>query len=142
MFKASRYWLYIFVRRTVIRSSKLHIESGAVDPEYVLDSMLDFFNLLEKYEPEHIYTEDESGLVYQILPGVSYLAQEEDMKVARGVKNMTAKNRITFTMYTNADGSHVVNRMFINKAKRPIAFDLTEPSLHVETSICRKTTPV
>eukprot|EP00171_Calliarthron_tuberculosum_P009219 IDg9219t1 len=97
-------------------------ESFQANQDSVRDEMIAFCQQLSRYEPQHIYNQDESGLVYQLLPNVSYLAPEEDRKDARGVKAMRSKNRITFTMCTNADGSHILDCMVISKAKKPNAF--------------------
>lgn len=126
VFKASKGWLQNFLRRHGVQSTKLHGEAGAVDVTSVQEAMITFCHVLAKYEPQHIYNEDESGLVYQMLPNVTYLAPEEVKREARGVKAMKAKNRVTFTMCTNGDGSHVLDCMLIGKAKRPHAFDLAE----------------
>lgn len=135
-FKASKGWLEKFLRRHAIRSVRLHGEAGQVNVQDVREPMLAFCNTLAKYDPSHIYNQDESALVYQLLPNVSYLAPEESRKEARGVKAMKAKNRVTFTVCTNADASHILDCMVIGKSKRPNAFDLAEPSDQVEKLYC------
>lgn len=75
-FKAIGGWLKRFLGRAVIKSSRCHGEAGKVDPASVHDEMIAFCTVLSKYEPTHIYNQYERGLVYQLLPNISYLAPE------------------------------------------------------------------
>lgn len=133
MFQASNGWLQNFLNRTGIESARLHGEAGDVNEQAIQSAMLKVCDQLGKYDPQHIYNQDESGLVYQLLPNVSYLSPEENRKEVRGIKAMKAKNRITFTMCTNADGSHILDCMVIGKAKKPNAFALSETSDKLES---------
>lgn len=98
--------------------------------------MLNFSKVLENNEPSCIYNQDEIGLVYQLLPNVLYLVQEEARKEPRGVNPMKSKNRITLTMCMNSDCSHILDCMVICKANNPNAFYFAEPEDKAGTLYC------
>ena len=60
----------------------------------------------EKYEIYCVFNVDETGLFYQVLPRRTYLAPgEKNKKTVRGVKGMTAKERITAYVCVKASGT-------------------------------------
>lgn len=61
-----------------IRIVNIHVEAGGVYICLIKDSMISFCKSFCNYEPELIYKEDESGIVFQMLPNVSSLAPKEE----------------------------------------------------------------
>lgn len=112
-FTASKVWLHCFIRRAGVSSMNLHGEARGVYITDIKETMPNFCSTFNKYEHDQIYKQDEGVLVFQFWPNVSYLVPEESRKEPRGVKTMTEKRRITFTMWNNADVSHIVDCMVI-----------------------------
>lgn len=122
-FQVSRGWLHRFLGRWNIgKSVRLYGEAGSVNVASVRGEMVAFCLKITKYHPEFIYNEDESGFLYQLLPNITYLAPDENRKEIRGVKAMREKHRVTFTVCTNATGSHVLPLFVIGKSAKPRAF--------------------
>lgn len=65
-----------------------------------------------------LYNADESGLFFRLLPDRTFVAASE--KTAPGRK--FAKERITFLLCANADGSHKLNPLIIGKSANPRCF--------------------
>lgn len=80
------------------KSVILHGEAGQVYRGSVKDSVLLFCRTLAKYMASLIYNIDESGLIYQLLANIAYLAPDETRKETRGLKAMKSNNLIRFTM--------------------------------------------
>lgn len=67
---------------------------------------------------QQMYNADESALYYRLLPKKTFVAANE--KGAPGSK--TAKERLTFMLCANADGSHKLKTLVIGKSKNPRCF--------------------
>lgn len=65
-----------------------------------------------------LYCADESGLFYRLLPDRTFVAANE--KNAPGRKE--AKERVTFLLCTNADGTYKIKSMVIGKFAKPRCF--------------------
>lgn len=46
---------------------------GNVDKEAVKDQMIELCTKLQKYHPDRIYNQDETGFLYHLIPNLSYL---------------------------------------------------------------------
>lgn len=66
-----------------------------------------------------LYNADESGLFFRLLPDKTFVAASE--KTSPGRK--TSKERITFLLCANADGSHKLNPLVIGKSAKPRCFN-------------------
>lgn len=121
-FVASPHWVANFIVRHGLQSKTLHGEAGSVDDAAIAARMAEIREVCKEYEPACIFNEDETGLLYRLLPKISYLAVGENRKTVRGVKDMGAKNRVTAYMCTNADGSAKMPLSLIGTAANPRCF--------------------
>eukprot|EP00171_Calliarthron_tuberculosum_P021868 IDg21868t1 len=124
-FSASNGWVFRFCQRSGIGDAvRLWGEAGSVDASLVHDEMIQICQKLQKYSPDRIYNQDETGFWYQLLPNVSYLTPGESQKDARGTKAMRSKARVTLSVSANAAGTHVLPPYIIGKSKKPVCFGL------------------
>ena len=119
-FVASNGWFERFKRRHGIRfltisGEKLSADLSSITP-YIhrLRGKMQEMNITEN----QLYNADESGLYYRLLPAKTFAAANE--KNAPGRK--TAKERLTFMLCANADGSHKLKTLVIGKSKNPRCF--------------------
>lgn len=119
-FVASNGWFDNFKRRFGIRILTISGEKLSADLTHItpfihrlLGQMLEM-NISEN----KLYNADESGLYFRMLPTKTYAIATE--KSAPGRK--TPKERITFMLTANADGSHKVKPLVIGKSKKPRCF--------------------
>lgn len=116
-FTASEGWLSKFKKRYGIRYSKvcgeiLSNDSSQITPFiHQLRAKIDEMKLTDA----QLYNADESGLFFRLLPQKTYVASTE--KTAPGRK--IAKQRITFLLCSNADGSHKVTPLVVGKSAKP-----------------------
>lgn len=121
VFKASESWASKFARKSGWRSIALHGEAGSVDIEAVQPQISELRELINKYDLDHVYNMDETGLFYKVLPNRSYVKKSES-KTSRGTKLMKAKDRVTLYITTNADGTDKVPLSMIGKPQEPRCF--------------------
>lgn len=67
---------------------------------------------------EQLYNADESGLYFRLLPDRTYVAACEKTAPGRKIE----KQRITFMLCANADGSNKIKPLVIGKAAKPRCF--------------------
>ena len=79
-----------------------------------------------KYDAECIFNVDETGLFYKILQRQTFLVPTENRKTTWGVKGMSAKERITLYVCTNATGVKVP-LVAIGSSKDPRCFRVRKP---------------
>lgn len=119
-FVASNGWFDRFKRRHGIRFLTVSGEKVSADLTSItpfihrLRAKMQEMNITEK----QLYNADESGLYYRLLPNKTFVAATE--KSAPGRKS--AKERITFMLCANADGTHKVKVLVIGKSKNPRCF--------------------
>lgn len=119
-FNASEGWFNRFKRRHGIRYLKVCGEVLSSD----MTQITPFIHHLRAkiFEMEltdaQLYNADESGLFYRLLPDKTFVASNE--KNAPGRK--TAKERITFLLCANAEGTHKVKPLVIGKYAKPRCF--------------------
>lgn len=119
-FVASNGWFGKFKRRYGIRVLTIGGEKLSAD----LSQITPFIHRLRAQMLEmnigenQLYNADESGLQFRLLPTRTYVTTKE--KSAPGRKS--AKERITFMLTANADGSHKVKPLVIGKSKNPRCF--------------------
>lgn len=119
-FVASNGWFLNFKRRYGIRVLTIGGEKLSAD----LSQITPFIHRLRAKMLEmnigenQLYNADESGLNFRLLPTRTYVASKE--KSAPGRKS--AKERITFMLTANADGSHKLKPLVIGKSKKPRCF--------------------
>ncbi len=126
-FKASRGWLKKFLRRNNIQSSRrLHGKAGDIDEVAAESRMSKIRHLMQQFEPRNIYNEDETGLLYRMIPTRTYLSQAEESQTVRGTSQMRRKERITAVLCTNMDGSHKLPVVYIGRSKNPCCMQHNE----------------
>lgn len=119
-FTASIRWFDRFKKRYGLRN--LTITGEQVDCD--MGSILPFKEKLKEKIAEkdlklfQIYNADETGLYWKLLPRKTYVSS--DVKKAHGDK--VCKDRITALLCTNADGSHKITPLTIDKSKNPRPF--------------------
>ncbi|XP_029404952.2 jerky protein homolog-like [Bactrocera dorsalis] len=119
-FSASDGWLTNFKKRYGIRNLKICGEILSSDTAEItpfihkLRTTMDEMGITEA----QLYNADESGLFYRMLPDRTFVAATE--KTAPGRKIL--KERITFMLCANADGSHKLKPMVIGKSANPRCF--------------------
>lgn len=124
-FVASDGWAQKFAVRNRLRPHKtLHGKAGgSIDDEVMIsDGIKRVREVCETYDPEFIYSVDEAGLFYRVLPKRAYVAQGEDRKTMRGVEGMKSEDRVTAYLATNATGTRKVPLSLISTAKEPRCF--------------------
>ncbi len=82
---------------------------------------------LREFDVDCIYNFDETGLFYKFLPRRSYVTQYENKRTLRGTRQMSAKDRITAYVCTNADGSEKLRMAIIGTANNSRCFRLGRP---------------
>jgi hypothetical protein len=110
-------WLYNFKKRYGIKSYVLHGEAGSANQEGVELARSSLRKLLEEgeYEAEDVYNQDESGAFWRQMPTHS-------MATGKRAGQKKEKERVTFSLCTNASGSHKMDLFVIGKAACPRSF--------------------
>lgn len=122
-FTASEGWAKKFVSRHGLKSTKLHGQAGSVDDAAIADELRIVRETIAEYDLECIINCDETALQYRMLPNCTYTAPSETRKTVRGVKGMSAKERITLYVAVHANGRKVPLSM-IGHSKNPRCFRL------------------
>lgn len=126
-FTASRRWTPNFVERNNMRSVSLHGEVGSIDDGAIATGMEEVRKSCKKNGSECIFNANETGVFFRVLPKRSYLVAGENRKTARGVKDMTAKNRMTAYICSNATGTWKIPFSLIDVVEESRCFRLCCP---------------
>ncbi len=110
-----------------MKSIALHGQGASATVESAAEDMAKLRDRLREFDVDCIYNVDETGLFYKLLPKRSYVTQYENKKTLRGTRQMSAKDRITAYVCTNADGSEKLPLAIIGTAKNPRCFRLGHP---------------
>jgi hypothetical protein len=97
-------------------------EASSVNPEEVVawkDTTL--LHLMARYSPKDIFSADEFGLFYNMLPNKTYTFKAASCK---GIK--VNKERITVLVYVNLGGTEKLPLLIIGKSKQPRCFRNTK----------------
>lgn len=119
-FRASQGWFTKFKRRYGIRILKVCGEILSSDTSKITSFIHTLRAKMREMEitNEQLYNADESGLFFRCLPDKTYVAACE--KTAQGRK--IRKERFTFMLCANAEGSHKLKPLVIGKAAKPRCF--------------------
>ena len=98
----------VSAQNSIKPSRRLHGKAGDIDPTSVSSRMEELRTIMTNFEPKNIYKEDETGLLYRMIPTRTYMAAEEEAHDTRGTSCMRRKERITAVFCANADGSHKI----------------------------------
>ena len=115
-------WFRNFVQRQNLKIKVLHGEAGSVNVELVKEGMEKIREACKKYPPCRIFSVDETGIMWKLMPRRTNLSIKADRKTARGTKGIKFKDRISAFMCANADGTAKVDMAIIGKFKNPRCF--------------------
>ncbi|RHY48324.1 hypothetical protein DYB38_014371 [Aphanomyces astaci] len=112
----SKGWLHKFQKKYSLNSKVQHGEAGSVTPAQVEDGRQAMQKVTRGFEVANTYNMDETSFFYCMAPHRSITRHRQP-----GTKK--SKKRITIALTTNADGSDVVDPLFIGSAARPRCFN-------------------
>lgn len=117
-FTGSVGWLEKWKKRNNIQFYTISGEAGAVDDESIREWLQSVWkDAKEGYAENDIFNCDESASFYKLLPNKSLHRKGE-----RCTGGKLSKERVTFMLCTNADGSEKLKPLLIGKAENPRAF--------------------
>lgn len=115
-FNASDGWFTKFKHRHGICGEILSSDASVVTPFiHSLRSKMGEMGI----NNSQLYNADETGLFYRLLPNTTYVKACEKTAPGRKIR----KERISFMLCSNADGSHKVTPLVIGKSKNPRCFN-------------------
>ena len=115
--KCSNGFLHRFCKNYGILSKKMCGESlDCPDYSQFIEEVLK--PLMEEYEPQNIYSADETSLFYKSLSNHTMSFDSEEV---HGSKLHQSKDRMSLLLCTNMNGSEKLNPMLIGKAAHPTA---------------------
>jgi hypothetical protein len=121
-FRPSSGWIDRFKKCSSLVYSKVCGEANSLNPEEVVAwKGTTLLHLMTKYSPKDIFSADEFGLFYNMLPDKTYTfkgASCKDIKVNN--------ERITVLVCTNLDGTEKLPLLVNGKSKRPQCFRNTK----------------
>lgn len=119
-FNASDGWLTKFKRRHGMRFLKVCGEILSSDTTQITPFVHALRAKIDEMQLTHgqIYNADESGLFYRLIPDRTYVAACEKTAPGRKIR----KERFTFMLCANADGTNKVKPLVIGKAAKPRCF--------------------
>jgi hypothetical protein len=107
-FTASNGYVTRFIKRNCLQSVLLHGKDGSCpSSEEVQAKMTAIRTELENYDAAHIFNVDETGLFFRMLPRRTYIFRHTNKRTVRGTAQMSAKDRLTAIVCTNAVGDKV-----------------------------------
>ncbi|KAF0717306.1 hypothetical protein AaE_010890 [Aphanomyces astaci] len=112
----SKVWLYKFQLKYGLTSKVQYGEAGSVSSADVADGRQAMMAVTRGYDAKNTYNMDEIAFFYCMTPHRSITRNRQP-----GTKK--SKKRITTALTTNADGSDLVDPLFIGAAARPCCFN-------------------
>lgn len=112
-------WARRFRERYGISMAKTYGEAASADPAAIQEARDLIRNWLERFGPDNIFNEDETGLFYNLEPNRTLILQDEKMEL-RGVKKQ--KDRLTVALCANMTGTIKLPLYCIGKSANPRAF--------------------
>ncbi|XP_037959308.1 jerky protein homolog-like [Teleopsis dalmanni] len=132
-FSASDGWLANFKKRHGIRLLKICGEILSSDTPKITPFVHSLRAKINEMgiSDSQLYNADESGLFYRLLPDKTFVAANEHAAPGR----KTVKERITFLLCANADGSHKLKPLVVGKSAKPRCFkEFNNPLEYAHTS--------
>lgn len=119
-FVASDGWFTKFKHRHGIRLKRICGEILSSDKIMITPFILKLHAKIDEMgiTNAQLYNADESGLFYRLLPNTTYVTACEKTAPGRKIR----KERVSFLLCSNADGSHKVTPFVIGKSKQPRCF--------------------
>ena len=120
---ASNGWLQNFLRRSPAQPSfNLYEKVGTALPLNSSKIMKDIQDIAGQFQPSNIYNMDNSGLVYRIGSHRTYLMADESRSHTSATEFSKQKERVTIDLCFNADESHIMLIMDIEKSAKTRSF--------------------
>lgn len=131
-FLASDGWFRNFKRRRGLRFLKVCGEILSSDTTAITPFVHQFRAKIDEMQltNEQLYNADESALFYKLLPDKTYVAACE--KTAPGGK--MKKERVTFMLCSNAEGTNKIKPLVIGKSAKPRCFNGFDNPLEYDNS--------
>lgn len=131
-FTASDGWITKFKMRHGMRFLKVCGEILSSDTTSITPFIHRFRKVISDMglTNEQIYNADESGLYYRMLPEKTYVSAVEKSAPGRKIQ----KERLTFMLCANAEGTHKTKPLVIGKSKQPRVFKDFDNPLHYDNS--------
>lgn len=131
-FNASDGWLSKFKKRHGIRYLKICGEILSSDTSEITPFIHTFRATLNEMQltDAQLYNADESGLFFRMLPDKTFVMACEKSAPGRKI----AKERVTFLLCANADGTHKLKPLVIGKSAKPRCFKDFENPLEYTNS--------
>lgn len=119
-FNASDGWFTKFKQRHGIRFKRICGEILSSDASVITPFIHKLRAKMNEMELTiaQIYNADESGLFYRLLPHTTYVTASEKTAPGRKIR----KERVSFMLCANAEGSHKLSPFVIGKSKNPRCF--------------------
>ena len=113
-------WLHRFKRRHNFKRYKSHGETGDADHAAAAAALPQLRRLASKYCLNDIFNADELGLYYTASPNST-------IALAPLSGRKKSKERVTFLVCSNVDGTDTIPPLMIGKARRPRCFQGVNP---------------
>ncbi|XP_066953185.1 tigger transposable element-derived protein 1-like [Macrobrachium rosenbergii] len=119
-FKESHGWFQKFMKRTGVRSVVRHREAASANTKAAEDYVKKFKSFLDSqgYQPQQVFTCDETGLFWKQMPKKTYITSKE--KKMLGHKPM--KDRLTLLFCAKASGDLKIKPLLVYHSENPRAF--------------------
>ncbi|KAH9106180.1 hypothetical protein LEN26_014621 [Aphanomyces euteiches] len=112
----SKGWLYKFQRKHGLTSKIQHGEAGSTSTAAINTGREDMLQVTRGFSAKDVFNMDETSFFYCLSPHRSITRSR-----VPGTKK--SKKRITLALTTNADGSDMIDPLFIGSAARPRCFN-------------------
>ncbi|GFU40220.1 tigger transposable element-derived protein 6 [Trichonephila clavipes] len=116
-FSASEGWLTNFKKRNGIVFKKMCGESSSVDINVCSKWQNSCSDLIKKFEPRNNFNMDETRLFFKCLAEKTFTFKKEKYHVEKH-----SKERLTFLLTVNMDGSEKITPLVIGKSAKPRCF--------------------
>jgi len=118
-FKGSLGYVQGWAQRHQLVNVRLHGAAGPVDMDEARLRMTAIRSTLETFDPEFIYSMDETGFFYLAVPSTSFV-RVSDKRCVQGSKAIKVKERVTLVLAVNATRTHKILVSLIGRAKQPL----------------------
>lgn len=116
-FRASHGWLYRFQERYNVVRKALHEQEASEKREAIAWKMQNIDDVMLRYEPSDVYSAEETGLFFSMLP-----KRVPALKGERCHNGQLSKMRVTILLCTNIKGTDKRPPVVIGESKQPRCF--------------------
>jgi transposase-like protein len=121
----SQTWSHQWLRKHVLIPPPLQGDAAELDTHTrrVMDDLVAFQTTLKRYTPEFIYHVEEVLVYYRLLPRSEYMTRDTtDATQLVGATSLTALDRVTLYVATNATGTHKLPLCIVRSERHPACF--------------------